>query len=547
MLRELHISGLGVIEDLDLEFAPGLNVLTGETGAGKTMVTIGISLALGARATASMVAMGARAARVQARFDRLTGIEDWTDEPELILARTVGADGRTSARIGGQIATASALTELGSQLVEVHGQHQTQKLLHPATQTDLLDRSSGAEHLSRVAEHRRLHAQLRSVRDELRELTDRSREREREADLLSYQVREIAAAAVEPDEFDRLETEVGRLANAERILELVGAAREGLAGEGASGDLLGSAAAALTDAASLDPSAAELADRARGLAAEISELARDIGSLQSSTSLDPERLEVSRARLHDLKALQRKYGETEAEILAYMEDAESRLKELQGDDGRRAELLRLETELAAQLDELSEGITRARSEAAPSLAGSLTEQIQELGMEGATVDVSLRSEDPPGSLGAETVELLLTAGPNQAPKPLAKTASGGELSRTMLACRSVLADLDDVPTLVFDEVDAGIGGAAGLAVGRRLAGLAESRQVLVVTHLPQIACFADLHIRVSKEDGRARVEPVGDKDRVEELARMLSGLPGERAASHAEELLEEASKSRLGS
>jgi DNA repair protein RecN (Recombination protein N) len=547
VLRELHISGLGVIDDLDLELVGGLNVLTGETGAGKTMVTVGLSLALGARASASMVASGASRARVQAKFDALKGMEDWTDEPEIVLARAVGSDGKTSARIGGQIATASALADLGGRLVEVHGQHQTQKLLGSATQTHLLDRFAGSEHAERVVEHQVLYSKLRATRSELDELTNRAREREREADLLEYQVREIEGAGVHAGELEALTAEEGRLANAERILELAASAHASLADDGMAADSLAAAATALAEAAVLDTDSVDLGERARALSAELAELARDVGNWRGGTALDPERLEEIRARLRELKSLQRKYGETESDIIAYLDESSRRLQELRSDDGRREELRASLGMLMEQVDAIVARISEGRRAAAPSLAGSLTDEINDLGMEGASVQVELPSEEPPNQLGAERAELMLSAGPNQGPKPLSKTASGGELSRTMLACRSVLADLDQVPTLVFDEVDAGIGGAAGLAVGRRLARLAESRQVIVVTHLPQIACFADLHLRVRKQNGRASVESVGDRERVDELARMLSGLPGEKAASHAEELLEEASRSRFGS
>ncbi len=547
MLRELHISGLGVIDDLDLEVHPGLTVLTGETGAGKTMVTVGLSLALGARGSASLVRGGAKAARVQARFDAPADADEWAEDGEVVLARTVGADGKSAARIGGQIATASALADLGGSLVEVHGQHQAQRLLAPATQTAFLDRFAGDAHLVAVAGYREVFDRLRDARIAAERLREAARDRERELDLLAYQVREIEAIAPQPGETEDLEAEEARLSHVERLIEEAGSAEVVLAGDDGAADALGSAANAAEVAATMDPAAAGLAERARALAAEAAERARDLRDYREGLAADPVRLQQVRERVQALKALRRKYGETDADVLGFLAEAIDRLATLTTADDRLAELAAevevLEEETGARAATLS----HARSEAAPALAAAIAAELEELGMPGAVLEVVLDTLPEPGPAGAERVELRLSAGPGQAPLPLSKAASGGELSRTMLACRSVLADLDEVPTLVFDEVDAGIGGRAGLAVGRRLARLARDRQVLVVTHLPQIACFADRHVRVSKEEGTATIEPLDDHGRVVELSRMLAGLDGSEAAEgHAEELLTEAERVKAG-
>ena len=556
MLRELHISGLGVIDDLDLEFDPGLNVLTGETGTGKTMVTVGLSLALGARASASMVRPGANAARVQARFDvgdATDGLDEWADDGEVLLARTVGADGKGSARLGRQLATAGALAEVGSALVEVHGQHQGQRLLSVVTQAAFLDRFAGERHLVTLGDYQEVFERLRVAIATLDELRAVSRDREREVDLLGYQVREIEAVAPRNDETIELTSEEARLAHVERLLDVSGAAEQALGGSDvAAGTLgaaetLGAATASLEDASTLDPEAGELSSRARSLVAELQELARDVRRYRESLNADPGRLQEVRERLVALRSLHRKYGETDAQVLTFLTAAAERLASLAGVDERLGSLESEMGTLRARAAEHGGRVSAGRGAAAPRLAAALREELHELGMPGAAVEVALESFPELAAAGAERVDIRLAAGPGQPALPLTRTASGGELSRTMLACRSVLADLDDVPTLVFDEVDAGIGGQAGLAVGRRLARLARGRQVVVVTHLPQIACFADRHVRVRKREGTASVEALDETARVRELSRMLAGLEESRSGvSHAQELLIEAGRIRAG-
>jgi DNA repair protein RecN (Recombination protein N) len=547
VLRELHISGLGVIEDLDLELHPGLNVLTGETGAGKTLVTVGLGLALGRRASAVHVRPGASAARVQARFDATPAAVErgWAEDGQVVLARSVSGEGRSTARIGGQLAPVSALSTLSADLVEVHGQHEGVRLLSSVAQTAFLDRYAGPAHLEAVRALAEVHEGLRSARAGLAELVARERDRERELDLLRYQVREIEAADPRPGELAELRLEESGLANAERLLELTAIAERSVSGEDAGLDALGQAAARLRAAADLDVRAAELAVRAEELSVAAGELARDLRVYRERLELDPARLEEVRERIAALGALLRRYGETEQEVLVFRAEAAARIEALSGAAEERA---RLETEVAERAERVSAlatAVSDARGEAAPRLAAAIAEELRELGMEGATVEVRLVPNAEVTASGSERAEIAFAGGPGQALQPLSAVASGGELSRTMLACRSVLADLDDVPTLVFDEVDAGIGGRAGLAVGRRLARLASSRQVLVVTHLPQIAAFADRHVRVEKRGGTATVTALEGPDRIGELTRMLAGLPGsEAAAIHAEELLADAARAK---
>jgi len=556
VLRELHISGLGVIRDLDLELTEGLTVLTGETGTGKTMLTVGLALAGGARGGAHLVGPGATAARVQARFEVPDGwvsnpvgsddvSVDWVEDGEVILARSVAADGKSSARIGGQLTTASALSNVSARLIEIHGQHGSLRLLDPSTQTAFLDRYAGAPHLAAVAAYAESYQRATAARRALRRLEDDARDRERELDLLRYQVEEIRSVAPELGETDALRSEEHRLAHGERLLELAAAAEEILAAEGGVAEGSASVVRGLGSIVELDAAAAGLAARAEALAAEAAELGRDLRAYREGLALDPARLASIRERIGELKGLQRKYGPGDAEVLAFLDEAAARILSLAGADDRLEEL-RAEVEaLAPAVTALAEQVTAGRMGARTALADALGEEIQDLGMPGAAIQVALGSLPEPGPSGAERVELRFRGGPGQPWLTFAKAASGGELSRVMLACRSVLADLDDVPTLVFDEVDAGIGGQAGLAVGRRLARLALTRQVVVVTHLPQIACFADRHVRVRKDEGVAQLEVLEDRERIPELSRMLAGLEAsEHGASHAEELLAEAARSR---
>ena len=545
MLRQLHITGLGIIRELDIEPSPGLTVLTGETGAGKTMITVGVSLAIGARGSAQLVRDGERDAKVQARFDAPAGSEEWAEDGEVILARSIAADGRGSARIGGQLTTAAAQAEMGTHLIEIHGQHGALRLLDGATQTAFLDRYAGGAHGVRVGEYRAAYATLLDRRRELDTLAEAARDRERLLDLLAYQVREIEAVAPTPDESAALQAEEGRLGHAERLQELADTAAATLGDEGGASDLVATVADGGATMATLDPAAADLADRAATLAAELRDLAHDVRAYRERVWVDPERLQQVRERLVALRALQRKYGSSDAEVVAFLDRARADLEALTTAD-ERLETIRADVERAEDdVRRLGEEIHATRAASAPSLAAALTAHLEDLGMPGAAVELLVDRVSEPGPLGLDRIELRFRGGAAQPMSPLGKTASGGELARVMLVCRSVLADLDDVPTLVFDEIDAGIGGEAGLAVGRRLARLATIRQVLVVTHLPQIACFADLHVRIRKDGGAAIAEVLDDAERVVELSRMLAGMEtSTHALSHAEELLGEAARVR---
>ena len=554
MLEELHVARLGVVADASVGFAPGLNVLTGETGAGKTMITVALGLALGARATAALVAPGASSMSVEARFRLERRDDDGPDDVvraaasedgEVVTSRVVSADGRGSCRVNGSLVAVSALAAAAGGLVEIHGQNASQRLLSPVTQTAFLDRFGGDAHLARLGRYRRAHAALLLARRELAALQRDEREREREKDLLAYQIAEIERAGVRPGEAAALTEEEARLAHVERLLELAAAAGQALAEEGAALDGLREASGALAAAAEVDASARPLADRVAALVAEGDDVLAEVRAYHERLEADPERLQEVRARAHALRDLERKYGPTEEDILRFLGDARHKLAALTGTQERRSEL---ERTVAAHGDDrrrLGDEVSRERRRRAPELAAALSAELEDLGMPGAAIEIRLEELEEAGPDGAEEVSFVFRGGPRQPPLPLAKVASGGELSRTMLACRAVMADLDEVPTLVFDEVDAGIGGRAAAEVAKRLARLARHRQVVVVTHLAQIAAHADRHLRVAKEGGRATVEAVQGEERVREIARMLSGSATEESIAHARSLLEEAAHVEL--
>jgi DNA repair protein RecN (Recombination protein N) len=440
--------------------------------------------------------------------------------------------------LNGRLAPLASLSAVGDRLVEIHGQSQASPLLAPAALAALLDRFAGPAHLEVVEAYRRAHASLRSAKASLRAIDRDARERERERDLLRYQIREIEAANVSPGEMRLLGQEESRLAHAERILELAGSAEQAVGDEGGAVDRLGEAAASAQAIAAVDTSAEGLEARLRSAAAEAADALGELRAYRESIDADPSRLQGVQERARELRGLERKYGDAEEGILAYLEDAGTRLASLEGEDAERATLARAVEELSSTVSALAVELTAGRSRSAPALEEVLTREIRALGMPGAEVMVELAPEPEPGPGGAERVVFEFSGGPGQPRLPLARAASGGELSRVTLACRAVMADLDDAQTLVFDEVDAGIGGRTAVAVAERLARVAERRQVLVVTHLAQIAARADRHFLVSKNEGRATVEMLDGERRVEELARMLSGRTGKASLAHARDLID---------
>jgi DNA repair protein RecN (Recombination protein N) len=534
MLVELAVRDLGVIEDLRLVLAPGMTALTGETGAGKTLVVDAIELLVGGKADPVLVRPGATEAWVEGRFV-VPGADPEADE--VILARAIPAHGRSRAYVDGRLATIGALVEWGERLVDLHGQHAHQSLLAPAVQRRALDRY-GAIDLERL---RAARARVRALDDQLAALGGDERARAREIDLLRFQVQELAEAGIDgPDEDERLDAEETLLGDAVAHREAAAAAVAALGADGGIGDQVGEAIAALTGRSPF----ADAEARLRSLSAEVTDLGAELRGLAEGIGEDPERLEVIRRRRQLLADLRRKYGDTLAQVLVHAEESAARLAELEQHDRRAAELDDARRAAEAEVAEAAAQVAQERRRAAPGLAAAVEAHLRGLAMPRAEVAVTVDGDDP-----ADDVVVALAANPGSPPLPLAKVASGGELARAMLALRLVLTA--GPPTLVFDEVDAGIGGEAAVAVGRSLAELGAHHQVLVVTHLPQVAAFADAHVRVRKRSGEdatvASIEQLDDSTRVVELSRMLSGSPGSQTAQdHAEELLASATRQRRG-
>ena len=520
MLSELHIENMGIISDLTLRFGPGVTALTGETGAGKTMLIEAISLLLGERADAGMVRPGAAEARIEGRF--VDG------EHEVILARTVPTEGRSRAYIDGRLATAGNLAEIGDRFVDLHGQNSHQSLLSVGSQRSALDRFAGVDLTELAASRKRTTA----LHDALGQLGGDERTRAREIDLLRFQFDEIDGAAIVDIEEERhLEAEEDLLAGAAVFREAAQRSVMLLADDDGVLDQLRASLSVLTGKSPF----AVAADRLRAVAADLDDVVSDLRSAAETIDEDPERLEAVRARRQRLRELRRKYGDTLEAVLEERTRLESQLEHLLRHEERVIELQHDLAEERVTEDRLASAIAALRAKFAPRLGRSVQDHLQQLALPKAQLKV-----DVAGAGAGDDVTFLFQANPGEALAPLAKIASGGELARTMLALRLVLSGAPG--TLIFDEVDAGIGGEAALAVGRALAKLGRNHQVFVVTHLAQVAAFATDHIVVQKRTTAHRTvasaTTVSGDERTRELARMLSGLTSSVSANlHAEELL----------
>ncbi|AYG83747.1 DNA repair protein RecN [Streptomyces hundungensis] len=568
----MRIRSLGVIDDAVVELSPGFTAVTGETGAGKTMVVTSLGLLLGGRADPALVRIGAKAAVVEGRIALRPGSSATLraeeagaelDEGALLVSRTVSAEGRSRAFLGGRSVPVGVLSELADELVAVHGQTDQQGLLRPARQREALDRYAGDAVAGPLAKYAGAYRRLRAVAVELEELITRARERAQEADLLRFGLDEIAAVEPLPGEDAELAAEAERLGHAEALASAAAVAHAALAGNPEDPEsvdattLVAGAHRALDAVRSHDPALAALAERIGEVAILLGDVAGELAGYADDLDADPLRLAAVEERRAALTALTRKYGEDISAVLAWAQEGAARLTELDGDDDRIEQLTAERDGLRDELSVLAQELTDARTEAAARFAEAVTAELASLAMPHARVSFSVSQSESAdeasgvavggrtvayGPTGADEVELLLAPHPGAPPRPIAKGASGGELSRVMLAVEVVFAGTDPVPTYLFDEVDAGVGGKAAVEIGRRLAKLAKSAQVVVVTHLPQVAAFADRQLLVEKtSDGtvtRSGVTVLEGEDRVRELSRMLAGQEdSETARAHAEELL----------
>ncbi len=571
MIEEIRIRSLGVIEESVLELGEGFTVITGETGAGKTMLVTALGLLLGGRSDSGSVRTGAKTARIEGvvRADEeLAGlVDEHGGEVEaglLLMGRQVSAEGRSRAFLGGASVPASVLSRVGDALVAVHGQSDQHRLLRPEAQRDALDSYAGPELTAVLADYRAGHSRLRAVEDELREVIGSARERAREADVLRLGLEEIEAVDPQPGEDVALATEETRLGYADTLRTAAEAAREALSSDQDAPDALGAVSAArraLDTVREHDPEAASLADRVAEVSYLLGDVAADVASYSTGLETDPARMAAVSERRAALTALGRKYGDTVEQVLEWGRVSAGRLTQLDGSDDRIVELRAERADLRASLATFAGRVSGLRHAAGDRLAMVVTEELHQLSMPHARFSVELgRTTDERGlelegdrwrftASGIDEVDLLLAANNGTEPRALGKGASGGELSRVMLAIEVALADTRPVPTFVFDEVDAGVGGKAAVEIGRRLAALARSSQVLVVTHLPQVAAFADRHVVVRKSsDGTVTtsgLDALDDAGRVQELSRMLAGMEeSDTAMAHAQELLDVAQASR---
>ncbi len=603
LLAELRIQDFAIIDELQLTFEPGFLVLTGETGAGKSIMIDAVALVLGGRADSTVVRAGADRAIIEATFrpnpaqraalDSVLEREELEgDDPDLLLlGREVRMNGRSTSRINGRMVTLALLREVAEGLVDIHGQSEHLSLLRVREHVNLLDRY--AELWSLRTQFAELAGQVRAVRQELNDLLRSERELAHRADLLQFQIGEIEAATLQPGEEKGLLDERLRLTNAEQLAELVGdalhALEEGEAETLAVLDLLGTTLRALGGLARVDPALEPQLQAAESVNYQVEELVRSLRDYQEQVEHNPRRLHEVEERLGLIRQLQRKYGSTIPDVLAYAEKAARELDTITHSEERIAELQVEEEHLLAELGKLAVELSQQRREAAQQLAAGIEQELQDLRMEGARFGVDFQWKDDPGgvpvqksrvnesanqriselaegrfafdSTGIDRVEFLVSPNPGEPLKPLVKIASGGETSRLMLALKTVLSRADETPTLVFDEIDQGIGGRVGATVGEKLwklASGAEARdirhQVLCVTHLPQLAGFGDAHFHVEKrveqtESGErtvTRVRRLEGGARVKELAQMLGGS-GEAAYRNAEEILERVASSKSAS
>jgi DNA repair protein RecN (Recombination protein N) len=551
MLAELRVRNFALIDQLTVRLGPGLNVLTGETGAGKSIVVGALSLLLGERASSELVREGAEKATVEGLFEiegrpelraRLeeSGVE--AGEGVVILKREVAAEGRSRAWINGSPTTVAMLAEVGAELVSLHGQHQHQTLLKREEQRAILDAfGSYAEVTSGVA---RAHEALATISRDLATLEQRRREALQRADFLRFQLSEIDGAAPEVGEEERLEEESRRLSHAEELVTLAGSLSESIAGGSNSiGDRLGGLRRALDQLVRIDPSQQELSELFDTAYYALEELGTRLEAYLPLVEHDPSRLESIRQRQDLLYRLRAKYGPTLADVIQTAEDARRELGLVDDAEANLAELVGRRDDVTRELSDRAAELSVLREAAAADLQAEVGRILPELGMEGGRFEVVRLPLAEIGPHGAEEVEFRVSLNRGFEPRPLALVASGGELSRVMLALKTILARLDEVPTLIFDEVDAGIGGRVALHVGDKMREVARGHQVLAITHLPQIASRAHLHLLVRKDDAGTRtttsVATLDEAGRSHEIARMLGGDPeSDVSLTHARELLE---------
>jgi len=554
MLTDLTIKNVAIIDTLQITFKSGLTVLTGETGAGKSIIIDAVGLIMGNRASSDLIRSGEEEAVVEALFDisALPEIKQQLAEAgfdaadELLIKRSLSRGGRNRIFINGGMATLALLTDIAPRLINIYGQHDSQTLLKPENHLRLLDAYAGLGELRQ--KFTGLFSRLVSVRDILTGLENAEREAERRLDLLSYQSEEIAKAALKPGEEEQLEEQRTLLASAEKLGGVSSEAFDSLyGGDGALLGQLKRISGSITELSAIDHSLLDTAASLEGAYLQLEDAAITLRDYASRIESDPAALQQIDDRIDQIGRMKKKYAPTVEEILAYKTEIDAELEQLQGREQSRHTLETERDNLEDVLKLLGEELTAARIQGARKLKQALESEAHQLAMKGAVIEPTLEQLAEPRSSGFERVEFLFSPNPGEIPRPLGRIASGGELSRLMLAIKQVLPD-GDVPTLVFDEVDTGIGGATSELVGRKLKNVAAGQQVLCITHLPQVAVFADQQLRVEKlvDGGRTstRILELDQNERTREVARMLAGTTvTDSALKHAAEMLTAGAKS----
>lgn len=549
MLLEIHVQNFALVSDLRLETGGGFSVLTGETGTGKSIVVDAVSAALGERVGTEVIRTGQNKCVVQASFDitdcaqaanaaLANGFEP--DEGLLILTREISRDSRSTFRINGRTATASAVREISAHLVDIHGQHEHQSLLAAAAHLDFFDLWCGPEVGQLGQKCREVFQEHKAATAELDELVTGVRERERLLDLYRFQLQEIEDAKLQPDEEEELSNQRNLLANAEKLRQHGAEAVEALCGEAGAVETLGAAMISLERIADLDPGAGGTLEPVQTLLAIAQDCAADLRKYMEKLETDPGLLEEIQERLELIRTLKKKYGDSVEDVLKYSDETRKKLELLDHAQERHEDLTSRIAELSERLTEVCGQLTKARAAAREQFEKLVETELADLGMEKCRFEVSIEPTEA-GPTGADKLEFLISPNPGEPVKPLAKIASGGELSRIMLALRTITT-VADVPTVIFDEIDAGIGGLTAGTLGNKIAALSARKQVLCVTHLPQVASRAARHFCVTKSvsDGYStvRMRELDGEDRVAEIARMLGGTTASEAAVlHAREML----------
>ena len=560
MLLELTIKNIALIESLRVEFAQGFNVLTGETGAGKSIVVDSINLALGGRADRDLIRTGADKASVQALFDisnnpkALDFIREQDIEAEdgmIAIRRELSREGRNICRVQDVVVPLATLKQLTTQLMDIHGQHEHQALMNPARHLDFLDAFGGDAHAAALHEVQILHAARGKIASQLKRLMNDVSEKERLFDMLSFQVQEIAAAKLKSGEEEKLKKKLSVLENSEKIRQGVEAAYtlvyqgDGRAPSAQEGLLR--SAEAMDRIASLDERYGALAGRLRELYYGAQDVGYELQALMDDLDFEPELLDKIAGRLDLIGRLERKYGPTLEEVIAFGQSAESRLNELKRGDESIAELKKQYKEADGRLRTACGELTALRKASAEKLARAICEQLKDLGMGKTRFEVRIEPEPKPTASGMDRVEFMISPNPGEPMKPLANIASGGEISRVMLALKAISVDAEGVDAMVFDEIDTGVSGRMAQVVGEKMCLIARNRQVLSITHLPQIAALGDAHFLVEKVAGEDRTDThvrlLDDEGRVHELARLVGGAEETQSSlSHAANMLKDAAE-----